>query len=79
MKRETKVATEEPTEAPLQPTATSEEPTEELTATSEAPMEHGGWCQRLVWSDGLEQSGAELSEDSDGGLGWEEVTAAIEK
>lgn len=55
-----------------------EEPTKEPTATSEEPMEHGGWCERLVWSDGLEQNEAELSEDSDGGLGWEEVTAAIE-
>ena len=65
VKRETKVGGKE------------EEPTEDPTATSEEPMEHGGWCEKLVWSDGLEQSGVELREASDDELGWEEVTAAI--
>ena len=48
-------------------------PTEEPTAKPEEPVEHGGWGERLVWNDQLEQSGAELEEDLD----WCEVVAAI--
>ena len=55
----------------------TKEPTEEPTAESEKPVEHGGWGERLVWSDELEQKEKTISESSDDGLGWEEVTAAI--
>ena len=59
--RETKVGGEE------------EEPAKEPTMTSEEPMEHGSWCERLVWSDELEQDEAELDEKLD----WCEVVAAV--
>jgi hypothetical protein len=55
----------------------TKEPTEEPTAESEKPVEHGGWGERLVWSDELEQKEKTISESSDDELGWEEVTAAI--
>ena len=55
----------------------TKEPTEEPTAESEKPVEHGGWGERLVWSDELEQKEKTISEPSDDELGWEEVTAAI--
>ena len=43
----------------------------------ETTVEHGGWGERLVWSDELKQNEAESNEPSDDELGWEEVTAAI--
>ena len=61
VKRETKVGGKE------------EDPTEDPTAASEEPMEHGGWCERLVWSDELEQGEAELDEELD----WCEVVATV--
>ena len=36
-------------------------------------MEHGGWCERLAWSDELEQGEAELDEELD----WCEVVATV--
>ena len=66
MERETKVGEEE-----------AKGPTEEPTTKSEEPVEHGGWGERLVWSDELKQNEAESKEPSDDELGWEEVTAAI--